>query len=92
MGTPFEMPRLLAAIVHDALYSLKWRMRALCDKVYKRILEDVKYDKVRIAVEYLGIRLVGHKNWNAVTKDIKQNTKQLIVVKLVRTKKVNQEI
>lgn len=83
IGTPFEMPRLLAAIVHDALYGMKWKIRWLCDRVYRRILSDLGYDRVRLEIEYGGIRLLGGKSWDAVTKAEKEFTKKLVDVKIV---------
>lgn len=82
IGEPYEMPRLLAAIVHDALYGLKWKCRWLCDNVYRRILCKAKYDEVRLVIEYSGIRLFGGDNWDAVTKKEKIETKKLVEAKL----------
>ena len=83
IGTPFEMPRLLAAIVHDALYGMKWKWRWICDRVYRKILEEQKYDPIRLDIEYSGIRLLGWKNWDAVTKKEKKATKKLVEVKII---------
>lgn len=85
IGTPFEMPRLLAAIVHDALYGMKWKFRWICDKVYRRILSAIGYDKVRLDIEYSGIRILGWKNWDSVNKEEIENTKQVTEVKVIRT-------
>ena len=83
IGTPFEMPRLLAAIVHDALYGMKWKCRWLCDRVYRSILAAIGYDKVRKGIEYSGIRMFGVKSWDSVTKEEKEFTKKLVDVKIV---------
>ena len=91
IGTPFEMPRLIAAIVHDALYGMKWKIRWLCDRVYRRILIDLGYDRVRLEIEYGGIRLLGGKNWDAVTKEEKKNTRKLSDVKILRVDEVWKE-
>lgn len=85
IGTPFEMPRLLAAVVHDALYGMKWKWRWLCDRVYMLILKEQNYDPVRLEIEYSGIRLLGGKNWDAVQKPEKIATKALVDVKFIRT-------
>ena len=92
IGTPFEMPRLLAAIVHDALYSFHWKWRILCDWVYKKILEVINYDSTRKTVEHLGIRIMGGKNWDSVTKQEKINTRKMVTVKFVREKNLKLEI
>lgn len=92
IGTPFEMPRLLAAIVHDALYSYHWKWRILCDWIYKRILEDICYDPTRLTIEHLGIRLIGGKNWDSVNKEEKIETRKLVTVKFIRTRNIDKEI
>ena len=92
IGTPWDMPRLLAAIVHDVLYGMKWKFRWLCDRVYRNILSSNNYDPIREEIEYCGIRLVGWRNWNAVTKDEIKHTKELVSVAWVKTKSVGQII
>lgn len=88
IGTPWDMPRLLAAIVHDALYSLHWWFRWLCDLVYIHILSENGYDAIRGEIEHFCIRLVGWRNWNAVSKEEIRKTKELVSMAFVRTKKV----
>lgn len=92
IGTPFERPRILAALVHDALYGRKWKTRWLCDFVYRRILSVIKYDEVRLGIEYSGIRLVGKKNWDAVTDWERVQTSRMTVVRIVRTRNVPSEV
>ena len=88
IGTPFEMPRLLASIVHDALYGSKWKFRWLCDRVYRAILSETDYDKVRLGIEYSGIRLVGKKNWEAVTDLERDRTRKIVSVKIVLSRNI----
>ena len=88
VGTPWDLPRLLAAIVHDPLYSLKWYCRFLCDRIYKKILEATDYDAIRREIEYDLIRLVGWRNWDAVTKEEQKEAHKFVVVKWVRTRKI----
>ena len=71
------MPRLLAAVPHDALYSRKWKCRFLCDRVYKRILKSTEYEGIRREIEYDVIRLLGWRSWNAVSKEEKAMAKRL---------------
>ena len=89
IGTPFEMPRLLAAIVHDALYGMKWKWRWLCDRVYRSILSESDYDKVRLGIEYYGIRLLGRKSWEAVTDLERDRTRRIVDVKVVLTRNIS---
>ena len=92
IGKPFDMPRLLGAIVHDALYSCKWLCRVLCDWLYKRILSDIDYNKVQLTIEYAGIRLMGWRYWNAVSDLERDRARKIITVKIVRTRNVQKEI
>lgn len=92
VGTPWDVPRLLAAVVHDALYSIKWCCRFMCDRVYKNILKATNYSSVRREIEYEAIRLVGWRNWNSISKDEQEWAKPLVSVKWVKTKRVQQEI
>lgn len=92
IGTPWDMPRLLAALVHDVLYGRRWMLRWFCDRVYKRILAENGYDLGRAEIEYWGIRLVGWRNWNAVKDDEVEHTKRHSVVKLVKNRKISAEI
>ena len=88
VGTPWDMPRLLAAVVHDPLYSIKWCCRYICDNVYRRILAATKYEAVRREIEYDVIRLVGWQNWASVTEDEQEAARKFVVVKWVRTRKI----
>ena len=89
IGTPWDMPRLLAAVVHDALYSIKWCIRYLCDQVYKRILANTDYARLRRETEYDVIRLVGWRNWKTVSKEEIAWAKPLVLVAWVRDKKID---
>lgn len=82
VGTPFEMPRILAALVHDALYGMHWAWRWVCDRVYKKILSNLNYDSLREEIEYIGIRWCGEENWDAITKEEIKHTKKMVDVEL----------
>lgn len=88
VGTPWDLPRLLAAVPHDALYSRKWRCRFFCDNVYRKVLKYTDYDVLRREIEYDFIRLLGWRSWNAVSKEEKATAKKLVSAKWVRTRKV----
>lgn len=92
IGTPWDLPRLLAAIVHDGLYGIKWAIRFLCDRVYKWILQEADYDFIKRELEYDVIRLFGWRNWNAVTDEEIEESKKLVSVEWIRTKNVKNRI
>ena len=92
IGTPWDMPRLLAAIVHDALYGMKWKFRWICDLIYRKILIQNEYDRIKADIEYTAIGLVGWKNWNSVTEAEKIHTKEKVHIELVHNKKIPQII
>lgn len=84
-GSPWDMPRLLAALVHDALYSLHWGCRWLCDLVYRKVLVQVGYPAELAAVEYSAVRLDGWKSWEGVGKEERRLAKSLVSVQIRRT-------
>ena len=92
IGTPFEMPRLLAAIVHDALYGMKWRWRWLCDRVYRRILIAIGYDRVRLGIEYFGIRLIGGKSWKEVTDLERDRTRRIVSIEFSLARDIGKDV
>lgn len=89
IGTPWDMPRLLAALVHDALYSRKWKIRWLCDFVYWQILKSTDHPTTMREVEYDAIRLFGWKAWYDVSKQEKRSAKSLVSVRWLRTKNIS---
>ena len=92
VGTPWDMPRLLAAIVHDALYDCKWKFRWLCDTIYRKILLQFDYYRMRADIEYACIRLAGWRNWNSITKKERKEARKKVKIEFVRNKKVKKII
>jgi hypothetical protein len=90
IGKPWDMPRLLAAIVHDALYAFQWKCRWLCDMIYRRILLQNNYERVRADIEYMCISLVGWKHWKNVSDLKRDKTRKIVKIEFVRTKKIPQ--
>ena len=64
-GTPLVMPRLLAAIVHDYLYSGgdPEATRADADDIYRDIQIALGVSRVKAYVEWLALRLCGSSHW-----------------------------
>ena len=83
--SPWDMPRLLAAIVHDALYSLHWCCRWACDLVYRKVLVQVGHPVELAAAEYSAVRLAGRKSWEGVGKEERRLAKSLVFVQIRRT-------
>ena len=79
-GGPWEMPRLLAAVVHDGLYQRHWKWRWLCDRVYLAVLRKAGYSPELADFEYAAVRAAGGKNWNAVTKEERRIARRDVVV------------
>ena len=88
IGKPWDMPRLLAAIVHDALYAYQWKCRLFCDMIYRKILIQNEYDRIKADIEYMCISLVGWKHWKKVTDLKRDRTREIVKIELVRTKKI----
>ena len=67
VGSPWAMPRLLAAIVHDALYGAHFAWRWLCDRIYLAIRIQTGADRRLALLEYAAIRLGGRSAWDEKT-------------------------
>ena len=65
-GTPMDVPRLYAALVHDWIYSGgdPDATRADADLVYREILLALDYPKLKAYVEYYALRLFGGSHWH----------------------------
>ena len=92
VGSPWDMPRLLGAIVHDALYDYQWMCRWVCDRIYKLVLLQFDYPVMRANVEHFCIRLCGNRNWEGVTDLDRDRTRQLVEVKIIKTKEIDSKI
>ena len=64
-GYPLEMPRLLAAIVHDYIYSGgdPGATRADADDLYRDIQIALGVSRAKAYVEWLALRLCGRSHW-----------------------------
>lgn len=64
-GTPFDCPRLYAAVVHDWLYSGgdSDATRADADDLYRDIQIELGVSRVRAYVEWIALRLFGRSHW-----------------------------
>lgn len=83
VGSPWAMPRLLAAIVHDALYGAHWAFRWLCDRIYLLIrLQNHPADKRLCYLEYVAIRLGGREAWREKTANTLAYTRERLSVRL----------
>lgn len=66
-GTPLEVPRLYAALVHDWLYSGGdvTASREDADKLYRDIQIALDVSRVKAYVEYYALRWFGGSHWYA---------------------------
>lgn len=65
-GTPYESPRIFAALVHDYLYGGgdPETTRADADDLYRDIQIALGVSRVKAYVEWLALRLCGWTHWN----------------------------
>jgi len=71
-GSPMELPRAKAAILHDYLYTIgpkepedQWdRLRLEADEVYKNFNIQLGMKKWKANIEYRFIRWFGGSHWN----------------------------
>lgn len=63
-GTPFEVPRVAAALAHDWLYSAHVCERETADAVFREICRMVGIGSFRSGIEYGSLRLFGGLAWS----------------------------
>ena len=81
-GDRWAMPRIIAALVHDALYSIKWKFRWLTDRVYLWILRALDYPRAAADFEYACIRAAGWKSWRDIPGIEREWAKSLVSTKV----------
>lgn len=68
-GHPLQYPRVYAALLHDWLYGGGGRetcpTRADADAVYRDLLIDLGWGRVKSYTEYCALRLFGGSHWTA---------------------------
>lgn len=83
-GGPWQMPRLLAAIVHDALYASHWFCRWACDIIYKLVRAQFgEGTQIAAFLEYTAIRAGGKSAWNEKTPEGIEAARKLLKIRLV---------
>lgn len=83
-GGPWAMPRLLAAIVHDALYAAHWFCRLACDIIYKLVRAQFgEGTQIAAFLEYTAIRAGGKSAWNEKTPEGIEAARKLLKIRLV---------
>ena len=81
VGSPWAMPRLLAALVHDALYGAHFAWRWICDRIYLAIRIQTGGDRRLALLEYAAIRLGGKSAWSEKSLSTIVYTRQRLVVR-----------
>lgn len=59
VGHPFEGKQVIAALVHDYLYSSEIVSRAEADDIYLQLLLKLNQSKLKSYMMYLGVRIFG---------------------------------
>ena len=62
-GTPMDVPRLYAAIVHDYLYAEKLVSRKEADQIYRDFQIELGVSKWKAYTEYYALRLFGASHY-----------------------------
>lgn len=66
-GHPFEMPLLVAATCHDALYSAELFARGECDRVFRELMRRTGIGRIKRNVVWMAVRAAGWAVWNRHT-------------------------
>lgn len=87
VGGPWAMPRLLAAIVHDALYAAHWICRWVCDVVYLLVrCQNGRGTETAAKVEYAAIRVGGRSAWKEKTPASIEAARKLVKIRFILLK------
>lgn len=62
-GSPWDSPRIIAAIAHDYLYATHNYPRQRCDEIYRDMQICLGVSPWRAWLEYCALRLFGGKAW-----------------------------
>ena len=82
IGHPFDHVRLIAAIVHDAIYATHLLPRILADWIYFVALRRCSHmPRAYAAAEYLALRAGGKAAWNEKTPESIAENRKLVSVK-----------
>ena len=72
-GHPLACPRVYAALLHDWIYGGGGRdecpTRADADAVYRDLLIELGWGRVRARIEYVALRIFGGSHWTAAKKE-----------------------
>lgn len=68
-GTPMEIPRIVAALMHDWLYRAQVCERALADEIFNCVCKTVGMSSWRTGPEWAALRAFGGAAWNGHTED-----------------------
>jgi len=80
VGHPFQMPLLVPALVHDALYSAEWNdNRGFCDWEFICAMQCVGICWIKRNLIWSAVKLGGWAVWNAHKKDDVQQSRMLYV-------------
>jgi hypothetical protein len=76
-GTPLDVPRIYAAIVHDWLYSggRPDATRADADAIYRDMQIALGVPRIKAYVEWVALRLCGGSHWHGNKHTQKRGTK-----------------
>ena len=68
-GTPMEIPRIAAALIHDWLYRAQVCDRALADEIFNSVCKTVGMESWRTGPEWAALRAFGRSAWNENRKE-----------------------
>ena len=82
IGNPFDTVRLIAAVLHDALYLSHLLPRIVADFIYYLALRQCSHmPRAYAAAEYLALRARGKAAWNEKTPESIAEARKLVSVR-----------
>lgn len=83
IGHPFQMPLLVAATCHDALYSAELFPRAECDRIFLGLMRRVGIGRVKRNLVWLGVRSAGWAVWRRHTPETIAAARRIVTIEVI---------
>lgn len=83
IGHPFEMPLLIGATAHDALYSGELLPRADCDRIFRELMRRAGIGRIKRNAVWLAVRAAGWAVWRRHTADSVAEARRLVTLEVI---------
>lgn len=82
-GHPFQMPLLVAATAHDAMYSAELFSRGECDRIFRELMRRAGINRVKRNAVYYAVRCGGWAVWRRHTPESVARARDFCTIEVV---------